>query len=77
MDALRQSARISKLDTERNDYIREKMNAQNTILDEITGKQLIGCGHVERMDRTGLPKIAINWKPEGKNKRGRPESWDI
>jgi hypothetical protein len=25
------------------------------------------------MDRTGLPKIMINWKPEGRKKRGRPE----
>ena len=30
------------------------------------------CGHVERMDRTGLPKIMVNWKREGRKKRGRP-----
>jgi len=24
------------------------------------------------MDPTGLPKIMINWKPEGRKKRGRP-----
>ena len=57
------------------------MKAQDTILDEITRKQLIWYGHVERMDRTGLPKIMINWKTEGK-KRARPSSmnrerWDI
>jgi hypothetical protein len=34
------------------------------ILDDITRKQLIWCGHVERMDPTCLPKIMI---PEGKN----------
>ena len=56
MDALRRSARISKLDRKTNEYIREKMNKQDTILDEITGKQLISYGHVERMDPTRLLK---------------------
>ena len=40
MDTLRQSARISKLDRKVNDYIREKMDVPDTILDEITRKQL-------------------------------------
>ena len=72
MDALRRSARISKLDRKTNEYIREKMEAPDTILDEISRKQLIWYGHVERMDPTRLPKIMINWKPEGRKKRGRP-----
>jgi len=42
------------------------------ILDDITRKQLIWCGHVERMDPTRLPKIMIHRKPEGRKKRGRP-----
>ena len=48
------------------------MNKHDTILDEITRKQFIWHGHVERMDPTKLPKIMINWKPEGRKKRGRP-----
>jgi hypothetical protein len=36
MDAVRQSARISKLDGKTNEYIREKSDAPDTILDEIT-----------------------------------------
>ena len=56
MNALRRSARVSKLDRKTNEYIREKMKAQDTILDEITRKQLIWYGHVWRMDRTRLPK---------------------
>ena len=48
------------------------MDASDTTLDEITLKQLIWCGHVDRMDRMRLPKIMINWKPEGRKKRGRP-----
>ena len=47
------------------------MDAQDMILDDITRKQLIWYGHVERMDPTRLPRIMIHWKPEGR-KRGRP-----
>jgi hypothetical protein len=36
MDALRRSARTSKLDRKTNEYIRGKMYAQDMILDEIT-----------------------------------------
>jgi hypothetical protein len=42
------------------------------ILDDITRKQLIWYGHVERMDPTRLPRIMIHWKPEGRKQRGRP-----
>jgi hypothetical protein len=55
-----------------NEYIREKMDAPDTISDEITRKQLIWYGHVERMDPTQLAKITINWKPEGREIRGYP-----
>ena len=41
-------------------------------LDDITRKQLILYGHVERMDPALLPRIMIYWKPEGRKKRGRP-----
>ena len=73
MDALRRSARISKLDRKTNEYIREIMNKQEAILDMTTRQQLIWYGHVERMDPTRLPKIMISWKPEGKKKRDVPE----
>ena len=65
MDELRRSARISKLDRKMNEYIKGKMDAQD-ILDDITRKQIIWYGHVERMDPTRLPKIMIHWKPEGR-----------
>jgi len=71
MDALRQSARISKLDRKTKECIRGKMDAQN-ILDDITRKQLIWYGHVERMDPLRLPRIVIHWKPEERKQRGRP-----
>ena len=79
MDALRRSARISKLDRKTNEYIRGKMDAQDMILDDITRKQLIWYGHVERMDPTRLPKIMIHWKPEGRKQEavpGEPEKME-
>jgi hypothetical protein len=75
MDALRRSVRISKLDRKLNENIREKTEAPDTILDEITQKQLIWYGHVERMDLTRVPKIMITWKLEGRKKRGVPEEF--
>jgi hypothetical protein len=68
VDTLRQPARISKLDRKANEYIRGQMDAQDTMLDDITRKQLIWYGHVERMDPTRLAR-----KPEGRKKRGRPK----
>jgi hypothetical protein len=45
-------------------------------LDDITRKQLIWYGHVERMDPTRLPKIMINWKTEGRKKQSCPrKTW--
>ena len=72
MDAIRRPARISKLDRKTNEYIREKMDAQDTVLEDMTRKQLIWYGHVERMNPKRLPEIMINWKPEGRKKIGRP-----
>jgi hypothetical protein len=72
MGALRRSARISKVDRKTNEYIRGKMDALDMILDDITRKQLIWYGHVERMDSTRLPRIMIYWKPEGRKQQGRP-----
>jgi hypothetical protein len=48
------------------------MDAQDMILDDISRKQLIWYGHVERMDPIRLPKIMIHWKPEGRKQRCRP-----
>jgi len=43
------------------------------ILDDITRKQLIWYGYVERMDPMRLPEVMIHWKPEERKKRGRPQ----
>jgi hypothetical protein len=57
MDALRRSAGNSKLDRKMNEYIRGKMDAQDMILDDISQKQLIWYGHVERMDPVRLGNL--------------------
>jgi hypothetical protein len=76
LDALRRSARISKLESKTNEYIRGKIDAQDMIMNYITRKQLIWYGHVERMDPTRLPKIMIHWKPEGR-KKTRPSPQNL
>ena len=80
MDTLRQSARISKLDRKVNEYIREKMDVSDTILDEITRKQLSWYWHVERMDPTWLPKLWLTGNLKEGKTRPSPknlERWDI
>ena len=52
--------------------LQKKMKMQDTILDEITRKELIWYSHVERMDPTRLSKIMFNWKHEGSKKRAPP-----
>ena len=48
------------------------MDAQDMILDDITRKQLIWYGHVERMDPIRLPRIVIYWKLEGRKQQAVP-----
>jgi hypothetical protein len=48
------------------------MDEQDMILDDITWKQLIWYGHVDRMDPTRLPKTMIHWKPEERKQQDRP-----
>ena len=45
------------------------MDPQDMILDDITRKQLVWYGHVERMDPTRLPRIMVHWKPEGRKQQ--------
>jgi hypothetical protein len=54
------------------------MDTKEMILDEITQKQLIWYGHVERMDPTRLPKIMIYWKDISNGKRDmRFGTWKV
>ena len=74
MDAIRRSARTSRLDRVRNETIRDKMGRQKTIVEEIESAQLKWYGHVRRMDNTRLPQKVLNWLPQKRRKRGRPRT---
>ena len=37
-----------------------------------TSKRLQWYGHDQRMNSSSIPQLVMNWKHEGKNKRGRP-----
>ena len=57
MDALGRSARIYKLDRKTNEYIGEKMDAPDTLLDETTRKLLICYGHVGEWTQYDYQKL--------------------
>lgn len=57
--------RISKKDT------RKMINVKTKIIQNIQKKQLIGFAHVKRMDEKRLRRIAMNFTPRQKKKRGR------
>jgi hypothetical protein len=40
------------------------------LLEDIKTKQLLWCGHVQRME---LTKEIMKWRPPGRRKRGRPK----
>lgn len=76
MDYLRRSSRTSRLERVRNEEIRNRMSARETIIERIEKRSLIWFGHLLRMDETRWPKRVFSWKPPGRNKRGRPrKSW--
>jgi len=47
--------------------------SSSSLLDDIKTKQLQWDGHVQRMEEGRLPKEAMNWRPPGRRKRGRPK----
>ncbi|XP_045466796.1 uncharacterized protein LOC123675482 [Harmonia axyridis] len=76
MDALRRSARISRMERIRNQEVRNQMGVEGTIMDGIERKQLIWYGHVQRMGQSRLPKITMEWIPNMRRRRGRPrKNW--
>jgi hypothetical protein len=70
MDFWRRSARISRKDKIKNIVIKQKMNVERSLLDDIISKQLQWYGHVHRMEEGRLPKEVMKWRPPGRRKRG-------
>jgi hypothetical protein len=71
MKFLRHLLRITKLDRERNQSVREKLGVQNTVLG-IKQYQREWLQHVERMDTDRMPKQALQYRSKGKRSIGRP-----
>ena len=55
---------ITKLDKEKNHYIREKTGAEN-IVKKIKQYQEKWLQHIQRMDTNRIPKQALQYKPKG------------
>jgi len=69
---LRQLLWITRLDKEKNQYIRKKKVAKNTVK-EIKQYQKKWLQHVQRMDTKRLPRQALKYRPEGRRNIGRPK----
>ena len=72
MKFLRHLLGITKLDKEKNQWIRKKTGAQN-IVKEIKQYQKKWLQHLQRMDTNRLPKLALQYKPKGRRNVGRPK----
>jgi hypothetical protein len=73
MDFWRRSTRISRKEKIRNTVIKQKMNVEGSLLEDVKTKQLQCYGHVQRMEEGRLPKEVMKWRPLGRRKRGRPK----
>ena len=51
----------------------EAMTGINCIVEEVQRRRWKWLGHILRMDRNRHPRIALDWNPQGKRKRGRPK----
>jgi hypothetical protein len=72
MKFLRHLLGITKLDKEKNQCIREKTGAQNTV-QEIKQYQKKWLQHVQRMDTNRIPRQPLRYRPEGRRNVGRPK----
>mgnify|MGYP000630893760 CR=1 FL=1 len=72
MKFLRHLLRITRLDRERNETIREKLGIEN-IVSEIKHYQNQWINHVKRMSNTRIPKQAFLYQPTGRRNIGRPK----
>ena len=63
---------ITKLDKEKNQFIREKKGAED-IVKEIKQYQKKWLQHVQSMDTNRIPKQALQYRPKGRRNIGRPK----
>jgi len=70
MKFLRNLLGMSKLDKEKNQCIREKLEAE-AIVQEIKQYEEKWLQHVQRMDTNRIPKQALQYKSRGRRNIGR------
>lgn len=72
----RRCSGLTLLDHGRNETIREEIEVKNTIMDDITEKQVNRYGYLQRMEEGKIPLRVRNWIIAQRNKQGRPrEKW--
>lgn len=77
MDYMRRSARVSQLQRIRNEEVRNRMMATETVVHRIEKRGLKWSGHLLWIEDTKRPKRIFQWSPSGRNKRERPrKSWN-
>ena len=77
-DALRRSARKSRMERIKSEHIEEIMGVKGKadIIDIIEQKRLQWYGHVKSMPEERIPKLIMDWIPGERRKRGRPrKTW--
>ena len=79
MDVLRRSARKSRRERIKNEYIKEivGVKGKQDIVDIIEKKRLQWYGHVKRMPEERMSKLIMEWTPTERRKKGRPRKWWI
>jgi hypothetical protein len=68
---LRHLLGTTKLDKEKNQCIKEETGAEN-IVKKIKHYQEKWLQHIQKMDTNRIPKQALQYKPKGGRKIGRP-----
>jgi hypothetical protein len=71
MDVLRRSARKSRMERIKNEYIKEIIGVKGKpdVLETIKKKILKRYGHVKRMTEKRIPKLIMEWTPRERRKR--------
>jgi hypothetical protein len=70
MDYWRRVVGISRRERIRNENVREIIRADGNIVADIRKKRLIWYGHVKRMEEELLLKQLLEWRAEGRRRRG-------
>lgn len=70
MNGISRSARISKAKYITNEYGRDVVGMERTIIDDVEQNQLESYGHMKRLGNNRLSKL--HWRLQGKRNIGRP-----